>query len=189
MTVAPPNHPNWDTFSAAITLTFIRWTALQICLDNQLAGRETAESLTTLHTHTLKFFRDFGTEVQAYELADNFTSYFDEVFDVDIEDGSPRQVGDALVKLYREVMIDGNTAGVEELKVKVEMSGNAGARASVRQGGEDDEDDSEDEDENDGEVDSPMEVDAGHSAPAPRPEPVIDEDGFELVQKKGRRRN
>ncbi|KAJ3040941.1 hypothetical protein HDV00_010152 [Rhizophlyctis rosea] len=189
----PPTHPNWPDFTLALQYTFRTWTALNLCIDNQLAGRDTPAALQSLLDHTLQFFRDHGTEVFPYELADNFVAYFDEVFQTDLDDGSPKQVGESLCRLYREIMVEGKMEGLQALQVKVDRlgGGNAGARASVRQGGEgeddDDDDDSDFEDDEGTDGDSAMDVDApSSSSPAPKPEPVVDEDGFELVQKKGR---
>ncbi|KAJ3287553.1 hypothetical protein HK104_008538 [Borealophlyctis nickersoniae] len=189
---APAIDPSrWAAFSDAVRLVFSRWTALQLALDHQMAGTATETCAKEMYDHTLSFFREHGTEVYPDELCDNYKGYFDEVFNAELEDGSPEQVGKALVSLYAEIMVQGKMDGYEALKQKA-ASGRNAALASTVVG--DDSSDDEDE-EGGGEDREAMEIDGGAgtapaSAAPSRPPPVIDEDGFELVQpKKGRRRN
>ncbi|KND04900.1 uncharacterized protein SPPG_00594 [Spizellomyces punctatus DAOM BR117] len=179
----------WALFTDAVQCVFERWTALQLALDHQMAGISTAERPQELLEHTCAFFQQYRTDVMPHEIAENLKDFFDEVFNAELDDGSPEQIGKTLVRLYRDVVVEGKTEEVLEMKAKAQSSGRA-AGESVKAG---DGDDSSD-DEVDGSTGSDaMEVDSGPTQSETsnrRPDPVVDEDGFELVQsKKGRRRN
>ncbi|RKO91191.1 hypothetical protein BDK51DRAFT_20976 [Blyttiomyces helicus] len=184
--MSAPHLTHFPLFIESITLVFSRWTALQLALDHQMAGASTPLRATELLEDTAAFFRTHGSEVHADELDSNFTAFFEEVFCAELDDGSPLQVGRTLVKLYAEIVGEGRLELLEELRGKARVSG---AGRSVRAGGDADDDDEESGDEEEGEGEA-MDVDVPVVRErAPWPEPVVDEDGFELVQKKGRRRN
>ncbi|GAA6004684.1 hypothetical protein JCM11491_002194 [Sporobolomyces phaffii] len=132
-------------------------------------------------------------------------------FDLDLEDGSEATVARDLILLWREcirTVVGGATAqegelakkfreGAERAKREDGQQRFAAQRAPGQDGEPDDEDTTdEDDDDSDGfetEEDETMGDASAPEPPAPvreRPEPVIDEDGFEMVQpkKKGGRR-
>ncbi|PNH00754.1 hypothetical protein TSOC_013417, partial [Tetrabaena socialis] len=122
-------------------------------------------------------------------------------FNVEAEDGSPRLIAEGLVKLYNELMV-GNTAYLEHLRAMaaagvqtskrqvVDLDGTVVAEEDADMGSSSDDDD---DDTESGDDDMDAEGAGGQRVPkavpleppAPRV-PVVDEDGFELVQK-GRR--
>ncbi|KXS18681.1 hypothetical protein M427DRAFT_53624 [Gonapodya prolifera JEL478] len=236
------------TFAHAVTLVFSRWTALQLSLQNV---RDPRDTLTHLQAETVDFFAHHKDTVYPEDLRDNFESYFDQVFNVDCEDGSPQQVGRDLVALWKDIVRDGKSDSYQRLVALTAPRGTGGtgngngngtqannATAASRvvnnvldEQGNPVEDDSSDEDDDDWRTDDGMDPgdrsggQAGHTwstaategsegsvgsrrpdamdldgsdldaVPAPvgqtrdtRPEKVVDEDGFELVQKKGKRR-
>ena len=109
-------------------------------------------------------------------------------FNVEAEDGSPMQVAQSLVTVYNECF-QGNYSTVQRMQAQAAMGASRSQRAVVP-GGEGDEDDSSSDEggERDEDEDEEME-DAEAAAPPPQPVgPVVDEDGFTLVQKpRGRR--
>ena len=129
------------------------------------------------------------------EIADLLQQIMSDEFDANIEDGSLEAVASDVVKLWRALIEDtGKAEGVvQEMESRAaKAQKGAGLQATKGQGTEgisSDEDDSGSEsggeDEEEGE-DDPMN---GEEAPqlVERQEKVVDEDGFELVQKKGRR--
>ncbi|KAJ3018932.1 hypothetical protein HKX48_002535 [Thoreauomyces humboldtii] len=188
----------WQLFTSGSQCVFQRWTALQLAIDHQMAGITTSQRSEELLEHTCAFFEQYRTEVMPHEIAENLKAFFDEVFNAELDDGSPEQIGKTLVQLYRDVVVDGRTEEVTAMIRKAQETASA-AGASIKVGGDDsssDEgsDDDDDEEDRDPNAPQPMDVDgpapSGSSSSQPRPEPVVDEDGFELVQpKKGRRRN
>lgn len=127
-------------------------------------------------------------------------------FDLDLEDGSEMTVAKDLIQLWRECIrrvmnnqleVEGELAkkfrdGAEKAKREDGQQRFAAQRAPGQDGEE--EDDTTDEDDSEGfetEEDEQMgEVCAPAPPPRERAEPVVDEDGFEMVQpkKKGGRR-
>ncbi|KAI9017105.1 hypothetical protein BC832DRAFT_536463 [Gaertneriomyces semiglobifer] len=102
-----------DLFTKVVHTVFKRWTALQLAIANANfpSGHRTQE----LAEHTLEFFSQHKTEVYPDEIAENLKDFFDEIFDVELEDGSPEQIGKSLVRMYREVVIDGNLEEARKL--------------------------------------------------------------------------
>lgn len=119
-------------------------------------------------------------------------------FEANIEDGSIDAVTADIIRLWRDVLSENPEAIVEALERKAEEVKRNGVQAS--QGGdlvevEDDDDDFGEDDEEDlGSMDKAMEVDEvpqlipREMEKEERSEPMVDEEGFTLVQGKGRRR-
>lgn len=147
------------------------------------------------------------------EVEQTLTYVIGNEFDVDLEDGSETAVARDLIALWRECIqrvqqqaSGGEQSGEEGPLAKKFREGAERARAqdgqqrfaAQRQGGDgadDDEDETTSEEDDDDEEDEDEEMEGVIDEPAPqlvesRPEPVVDEDGFELVQpkKKGGRR-
>ena len=117
-------------------------------------------------------------------IEDFLLEFVETELEIGLEDDSQTAITRDLKTLWNAVVAGGH-AHPETIVAEFE---NMAARASgsiTRQGVEESDDD---ESGSDDDEDGSMEVDEAPSEPAPRrPEPVIDEDGFELVQK-GRRR-
>ncbi|KAI9208434.1 uncharacterized protein BJ171DRAFT_488897 [Polychytrium aggregatum] len=202
---SPP--ANFTPFCDGVDLIFARWPALQFVLEQQISGPATNEQAATMVQFTKDFFLKYGTDVEAYELGDNFTGYFDEIFDADLEDGSGEQVGKALVQLYQDVVVLGRLEIVDFLREKVRTQQRTpkqvvGDNNEVDSDEAGDDDNGNDDDEGNGAGADGMDIDqdgsgsgsgsnggAGGSSGRPEPQgPIVDEDGFELVQKGRRRR-
>ncbi|KAI8833739.1 hypothetical protein BC829DRAFT_448614 [Chytridium lagenaria] len=84
-------------------LIFDRWTALQIVIDHQMAGTQTKPMVEAITTHTYDFFHQHGQNVEVDELEGNYTGYFEECFDLELQDGSASQVARSVVMLFREL--------------------------------------------------------------------------------------
>lgn len=130
-------------------------------------------------------------------------------FDLDLEDGSEMTVAKDLIALWRECIrrvldpsgqgeVEGELAkkfreGAEKAK-REDGEGRFQAQRAPGQEGEDDEEDTTDDDEDSEGFETEEDEQMGEVEAAPpareRVEPVIDEDGFEMVQpkKKGGRR-
>jgi pre-rRNA-processing protein TSR2 len=181
-------------FNEGLTLMFQRWTALQLVVDHQMGGIDTIEMAQMLQKHTYDFFLNHGLNVEPHELDENYIGYFEECFNADLEDGSGMQIANAAVGLFKELG-QGSMESLNKLRELAAKGRPAGAAMATRVRGDDDEDDSSDDDSDDFPMDgddiaeaSRMQADEPAAAPAPKPDPIVDEDGFELVQKPRRRR-
>ena len=121
------------------------------------------------------------------DLAEMLEGMVSDEFEVDLDDGSADEVAGDVVKLWKKV-IKGDKAMVDELEELVRTTGSKKVQAQ----GNGDDDEELDEDGNplpDSEGSSEDE-DIEMSAPAQpkeKQEPVVDDDGFTLVQKKGKK--
>lgn len=168
---------------------------------------------STQSANTSTSTQEGGVPVPAQdEVEQTLTYVIGNEFDVDLEDGSETAVARDLIALWRECIqrVQQQQAsgqpGEEGPLAKKFREGAERARAqdgqqrfaAQRQGGDgadDDEDETSSEEDDDDEEDEDDEMEGVVDEPAPqlvesRPEPVVDEDGFELVQpkKKGGRR-
>lgn len=108
-------------------------------------------------------------------------------FDVNVEDESEIPVAAEIMKLRKEIFEEGNLVGVEDVKRRFEARGGRTERVNVvdnrKDEAGDDVDSSSDEEDEDvemGEASAPQLVRA-------KPEPEIDEDGFQTVVGKKKR--
>ncbi|GAA5868796.1 hypothetical protein JCM3774_003898 [Rhodotorula dairenensis] len=175
------------------------------------SGAGAASSQTANSASASTSTQEGGVPVPAQdEVEQTLTYVIGNEFDVDLEDGSEKVVARDLIALWRECLqrvrgqaaAGGSEAAEEGPLAKKFREAAERARAqdgqqrfvAQRQGGDDDDDDEttseedDDEDEQDG-GDEDDEMEGVIDEPAPqlvesRPEPVVDEDGFELVQPK-----
>ena len=101
-------------------------------------------------------------------------------FNVEAEDGSPMQVAQSLVTIYNECF-QGNYSTVQRMQAQAAVGASRSQRAVVP-GEQGDEDDSSSDEDGEGE-DEDEEMEDVQAAPSQPPQPVVDEDGFTLVQR------
>ncbi|KAJ3116476.1 Cyclin-dependent kinase 2 [Phlyctochytrium bullatum] len=186
-----PSPEAYALFEEAVSLIFGRWTALQLAVENQLGGRQTREMAEALQTHTCSFFKDYGRNVAVDELEENLRGYFDECFNLDLQDGSPLQISRLLVEAFKQLE-ESNGSRSQVLEKLRETASTVRARAmgsSSTMADSDADDDSgsddEDSDEQDDDDEDRSESMQYEETPRTKPDPIIDEDGFELIDKIG----
>jgi pre-rRNA-processing protein TSR2 len=140
-----------------------------------------------------------GKNIDTFDLEDILSQIMNDEFSVLLEDHSEQHIAKVLEQLYLECT-HGKYDLVETLKqdsqkISGSLASSKSQRARKDDGDDDDDDDSSDEDGQDGEANSEgMDVEMGESSSAGAPprreklEPVIDDDGFETVVRKGRRK-
>jgi pre-rRNA-processing protein TSR2 len=102
-------------------------------------------------------------------------------FNVEAEDGSPMQVAQSLVNIYNECF-QGNYSTVQRMQAQAAAGASRSQRARVPGEQGDGEDSSSDEEDGEGE-DEDEEMEDVQAAPPQPPQPIVDEDGFTLVQR------
>eukprot|EP00873_Tetraselmis_striata_P003281 jgi/Tetstr1/423545/TSEL_014218.t1 len=171
-------------FEEGCRLVFDRWTALKLAVEQGWGGpQSTDKALDVLDDVADWFYR--RKDHYEDELEEELTAALSEDFNCDCEDGSPLQVAKALTELYRE-LCKGDLSGLERLRATAPASTQSCRVEQVdRDGtvldGDDSDSDVEMGDATMGEAPGPA------APPQPPPGPVIDDDGFELVQKPRRR--
>lgn len=152
----------------AIRSIFDRWTALVLVVEHQLGGSKT-DANQLLDTAVA-----MATSPSRRHDIDDYINLFYATFDrmnTDIEDGSPEEVANLILKV-RDAAARGDFGPAAEVAQNAGMTAEA-FRASV-QGRED----SDDEDDPDFVPTAEME----YEPPRTRSQPVVDEDGFTQVQ-------
>lgn len=165
--------------AVGVQAVFERWTALRLTVENQFGGGASHSAATDLLATTLAM----ATSASKRFDFDDYVSLFYETFDrlnTDIEDGSPEEVARVVLRI-RDAAARGDFGPASEAAAAVRNSGDA-ARRSVR--GQDSNNPSDDFDEGDGGGEG-----HGHGAPSARPgrlAPVVDDDGFTVVETRRR---
>mmetsp|Transcript_12542 Transcript_12542/g.41043 ORF Transcript_12542/g.41043 Transcript_12542/m.41043 type:complete len:178 (+) Transcript_12542:58-591(+) len=171
-----------EILEAAVRSVFSRWTLLRLAVDQGWSDGDGAANANALLASLLALLlRD--KKVFVDEVEDLLFDALEGKFNALAEDGSVEEVATLLLKLRAECAA-GNFATAQDIISKAAAQGQQGAApsASIDQTA----DDVSDDDLND---DSDEEM-VGVSALSRREEPVVDEDGFQVVasQRKGRSR-
>ena len=158
-----------NNFTEFVNLTLLRWTALQLAIDQQF-NKNQLEILTNL---ILDFFTSFKT-VEPFELENNFIDYFDYYFNISVQDSSCLQVSNVLCDGYKK-LLNGDLSDLNRLR-SLELKVDQVLSKCILNNKEDDDDNENIEDSmNNMHIIKEKQV------------PIIDNDGFELVQRKGRK--
>ncbi|GFR41430.1 hypothetical protein Agub_g2118, partial [Astrephomene gubernaculifera] len=189
-------------FEEGVRLVFSKWTALTLAVQNQWGGANSAEKAEVLFRDCLDWFYK-KREHYADELEEELDDAILQDFNVEAEDGSPRLVAEALVKLYGELLAGGgSSAYLQELRSMaaaevqqckrqvVDLDGTVVAEEDADMDTSDEDDDDEDDEDDDMDADGAGGQQAPRAVPLEPPAPrvpVVDEDGFTMVQGKGRR--
>ncbi|GFH08750.1 uncharacterized protein HaLaN_03768 [Haematococcus lacustris] len=184
-----------EQFETGARLLFLRWTALCLAVENQWGGASSAEKADWLLRESISWcYKNkviLCSEHYADDLEEELLDALLEDFNLEVEDGSALEIAQRLLKLFAECKV-GSYSMVQELTAAA-ASGVARSRRQVvdndgtvmgeADAGETSSSGSSDDD------DDEM-ADAAHTgpaAPAARPAPVVDEDGFTMVQGRGRK--
>ncbi|CUS20194.1 LAQU0S01e01112g1_1 [Lachancea quebecensis] len=176
-------------FELGVSMMVYKWDALSIAVENGWGGPESAEKRDWVTAVIVDLFKSekivdvtLIEETLLYAMADEF--------DTNVEDDSALPIAAGIVEIYKQCDAQ-DFSTVEKLYLEwTEKQKNKEGKRIV-QVEEDplnpDASESEEEEEDvEFEIEDSMAVD---EMTENNTEPVVDEDGFELVQKKGRRRN
>lgn len=205
-TSAPPApSPQILLFARAVLSILSLWPALTIAVKEQWGGPESADKRTWLASTLIDEFESRaqflpGTSPPIVDPKSDHPLDFDEIadllhqvmsdeFDANIEDESIELVAKDLGRVWGLIVEGKGEGAVEELEKRAEDREKKGVMATKGQGPATEEGDEDTDSESGSEEDDDgMDVDeAPQLVPRERVEKVVDEDGFELVQK-GRRK-
>jgi pre-rRNA-processing protein TSR2 len=203
-TSAQQSTPNLALFARGTIALFTLWPALRLAVAEQWGGPESAEKRTWMISEVVDYFESClpkSTEPQLSEdqladlvdqdeLAEMLEGMVSDEFEVDLDDGSADEVAGDVVKLWKK-LTKGDKAMVEELEELVRST--AGKKVQAQGHGDDEQELDEDGNLLEGSDDSSDDDDVemanteGPPEPKEKQEPVVDDDGFTLVQKKGKK--
>ncbi|KAF9114581.1 hypothetical protein BGX27_010464 [Mortierella sp. AM989] len=186
-------HPNQVAFKEGVTYLFHSWMALKLAVDGEWGGQDSVEKRDWFIETVVDYFSQHGKNVDTFDLEDILLQIMNDEFSILLEDQSEQHIAKMLEQLFLECT-HGKYDLVQTLKQDSQKVSGA-FKASKSQKAGDEDDSSDDDEEEDGEegadgedMDVEMEGESSSSSAPKKPEPIIDEDGFETVVKKGRRR-
>lgn len=172
-------------FELGACMALYSWDNLTTAVDNQWGGGDSADKRDWMVGAVVELFEQ--NYVDSDDIEDRILGIMEDEFGVDVEDQSSAAVAVKIITLYKECA-EGNYSTVDKMykdwqerEAKRSSSG-AQSKVEVQGSDSDSDDDDDDESEEPSSANEQMDVDA-------KPEkqgPVIDEDGFELVQRKKR---
>ncbi|GAO51506.1 hypothetical protein SAICODRAFT_22391 [Saitoella complicata NRRL Y-17804] len=176
------NEKAQSVFEAGVAFALHLWTALSLAVDQEWGGPDSADKRDWMAGVVVDMFES-GKDIEPDDIADQLDQIMQDEFDVSLEDDSSYQVAGTCVKLHKDCAA-GDFTFASTLKKQFSEKRPSAAKRMLQEGDEEDSSDEEGE-----AVDQEGDTAMGDEEPAAKPEPVIDEDGFELVQKprKGRR--
>uniref|UniRef100_A0ACD6AJD6 Uncharacterized protein n=1 Tax=Avena sativa TaxID=4498 RepID=A0ACD6AJD6_AVESA len=170
-----------------IGLTFGRWTALQMAVENEWGGRDSRAKADQLAASIFSWFANSKGPFYYEDLEDMMFDSISESFHADFEDGSVGEVAVNLLEMHEECL-QSNFSSIEKLR-NTRPQGNAVSQ-SRQIANEDDNNSSDDDDEPSmGEDEAARSEDMAVDEPNPS-RPTPDADGWTTVPpRRGRGRN
>ncbi|KAG8747449.1 hypothetical protein FRC10_001120 [Ceratobasidium sp. 414] len=179
-------------FARGILALLDGWDVLKLAISEGWGGPQSYEKRTWLASVIVDEF-DTATTAPPNATAPPRTPDLDDIaelilqalsdeFDVDVEDGSVERIAESIVKLWAV-----EPAVAAQMVSDFEATARKGAKVRVQAVREEGNGDSDWESENEGEDGVPRLIEReAQSTPKEKQEPVVDEDGFTLVQGKGK---
>ncbi|KAH7888225.1 Pre-rRNA-processing protein TSR2-domain-containing protein [Phlebopus sp. FC_14] len=194
-------------FARGVVARLALWPALKLAVHHSWGGPESAQKQRWLAGVIVDQFEEFlpsssssvltpggsGTAASPPDAAyieEMLLQIMSDEFEVSLEDDSALAVANDVVKLWKDVC-DGSETVVIEMEAQAEKLKSRVPQYEVGTGSgsdwEDDEEESESDDAEGGEGEEVVPQLVDRSRDRQRAEPEVDEDGFTIVKKKGRR--
>jgi pre-rRNA-processing protein TSR2 len=175
-------------FELGVCMCIYKWDELNTAVINSWGGPNSADKRDWISGIVIDLFSERIVDVQLIE--ETLLYAMVDEFDTEVDNESALVIADMIVKIYREVYLKKYDV-LDELysrwQQKVQSSQGQQEKIVINEDPNNpDVSDSEDEDEDEDET--PVLVQNGDSMDVDEPPaPIVDDDGFELVQKKGRK--
>lgn len=179
------NEKQQAKFELGVCMAIYKWEELTTAVDNSWGGPKSADKRDWISGIVIDLFDEKIVDIQLIE--ETLLYAMVDEFDTEIDNDSALEIAALVMKFYKEVSV-GSVAAIDALYARWQekQSSHVANRVEVAADPNNPDAESDDEEEDDEEVpqlqDDDMEVDEQPQGP------VVDDDGFELVQKKGRRR-
>ena len=179
-----PVSPASILFARGVIARLAYWPALRIAVDQAWGGPESAEKRTWFASVIVDAFEEQDPSPDDQYVEEMLLQMMEDEFSANLEDGSAENVAKDVVRLWEDIHV-----GKQDLVVLFEQQAERlkgktlQVQEEVGSGSESEDDEDGEEDESD---EAPQLTDQGHGPT--KQEPQIDEDGFTLVQGKGKGR-
>ncbi|QLQ79926.1 hypothetical protein HG537_0C05750 [Torulaspora globosa] len=177
-------------FELGVSMMVYKWGALEVAVANNWGGPASAEKRDWITAIVLDLFKD-GKYVDAAMIEETLLYAMIDEFDTNVEDESAMPISVGIIEIYKQCQLQDYSAVEELYNSWLEKQNSAETSQSkavvveedpLNPGVSSSEESGDEEDEQEPAEDADVEMTDSRSN-----QPVVDEDGFELVQKKGRR--
>lgn len=170
-------------FARGVIALLEGWDILRLAITEGWGGPESREKRTWLASIVVDLFDNEGqaTSPDVDDVADLILQAVSDEFEVDVDDGSVERIAESIVKLW-----GAEPSVVAQMVAGFEAAARKGSKAPVQAVRQDGNGDSDWESESEDEDGVPMLLEREPQVPKEKPEPVVDDDGFTLVQGKGK---
>lgn len=174
-------------FELGVCMAVYKWDELNTAVENSWGGPQSADKRDWLAGVVVDLFEAKVVDIQMIE--ETLLYAMVDEFDTEVDNDSALEVAALIVKIYLDVQAHNYTT-VDELYAKWQAKQGTSTATKVHVGADPNNPDASDsEDEDDEEDESAPQLQEDEDAMQVDQGPVVDDDGFELVQKKGRRRH
>lgn len=177
-------------FELGVSMVIHSWEILNIAVVNGWGGPRSSDKRDWISDIVVDLFKGPVVDIELIE--ETILNAMLDEFDVNVEDESSLPIAAKVIGIYRQVA-SGDYSTVRSMYEQWKQKGTQKEQYQVQiqedpenPGVSDNDDDDDDEEDDEVElVAEQMDIDA----PQEPQGPIVDDDGFELVQKKGRRRH
>lgn len=174
-------------FELAVAMMVYKWDDLEIAVENGWGGPESADKRDWLTAVIVDLFKSEKV-IDAAMIEETMLYAMVDEFDTTVKDESALPIAVGIINRYKECA-EGNYSVLEELYVKWNEKQKHRHHVKHVHVEEDPLNPDSSVDEEEEEVEELVDDDEDENMDeSSKPEPIVDEDGFELVQKKGGRR-
>ncbi|CAI4654817.1 rRNA accumulation- protein [Saccharomyces cerevisiae] len=174
-------------FELGVSMVIYKWDALDVAVENSWGGPDSAEKRDWITGIVVDLFKNEKV-VDAALIEETLLYAMIDEFETNVEDDSALPIAVEVINIYNDCF-NLNYNKVENLYLEwQEKQRTKKSKRVVHIEGDDDEEDEDEEDYDDEDEDEEMD-EVVSDLVSSKPEPIVDEDGFELVQPKGRRKH
>ena len=168
-----------DFFVTAVRSVFGEWSALKLAVENEWGGHDTRGKALALLERTLQALN--APVVHRDEIEVFLEGALVDEFNVEADDESPKQVAELLCLLHAEARAGASTTADALAARATKTWVDAPLPPGQRRAGDDSSDEDEGEEGEEGEEGMDVGGGGGGSGGSKRPEPIVDDDGFQMV--------
>ncbi|OLL25643.1 Pre-rRNA-processing protein TSR2 [Neolecta irregularis DAH-3] len=166
-------------FELGVALILYKWTVLRVAVENHWGGPDSGDKRDWLAGAVVDLFED-GSQVCEEDVEARLLQVMQDEFNVDVDDDSACENARDIMIIYQECR-QGNYEPVTKLQLRHHAHSTTPIQIVVEGCDNPDDDDEA--------SDASMEVDETTAEPQPLRGPVIDQDGFEMVQNRNGRKS
>ncbi|EJS42633.1 tsr2p [Saccharomyces arboricola H-6] len=178
-------------FELGVSMMVYKWDALDVAVENNWGGPDSAEKRDWITGVIVDLFKNEKV-VDVALIEETLLYAMVDEFETNVEDESALPIAMEIINIYNDCF-NLNYNKVEKLYLEwEEKQKTKKSKRVIHVEGNDDDDDDDDDDDGDDYDDEDEDEEMDEAIPdlvSTKPEPVVDDDGFELVQPKGRRRH